>query len=298
MSDVTGVVAMVHGSASSLDEASLADYLGRIMRGRTPTAEQVADLRRRYELIGGTSHLLERSHRQVEALAEALGSSFRVTLGAKHSPPFIADSVAELADAGVRRVIGLGLAPHESLLTTGQYDEAGAKAAATAGVEWKMVRSWHLEPELIVLWSDLLRDAVAVMADHPPRLLFSAHSLPIRPGDPYPGQVVETAAAIGYAAKLAPGDWDVVYQSVPPGVDPSTWLGPNISDSYAAPAVLVAPIGFVSDHLEVLYDLDVQAKDEAAAAGVELRRTGMPNDDPRLARAMAAAVNVVADVAV
>lgn len=293
MGEVTGVVAMVHGSAAGLDEESIADYLGRIMRGRTPTSEQVADLRRRYELIGGTDSLVARSRQQVDALAAALGPAFEVVLGAKHSSPFIADAVTALTRSGRKRVIGIALAPHESLLTTAQYDEAGAEAAGEADAEWKMVRRWHLEPELIMVWADLVREALPT--DGPRRVLFSAHSLPLRPGDPYPGLVTETGEAVAYALGLEPGEWQVVYQSVPPGVDPSAWLGPNLADSYPSEGrVVVAPIGFVSDHLEILYDLDVQARAEAGATGVELTRTRMPNDDPRLARAMAAAINLVA----
>lgn len=282
---------MVHGSASSLDEDSIADYLGRIMRGRTPTEEQIAALRHRYELIGGTATLLEHSRRQVDALAAALGPAFEVVLGAKHSNPWVADAVAALTESGRRRVIGIALAPHESFLTTTQYDEAGAKAAAGAGAEWTMVRRWHLEPDLIMVWADLVREALPL--GEPRRVLFSAHSLPIRPGDPYPGLVAETAEAIAFAVGLEPGEWQVAYQSVPPGVDPSTWLAPNLADSYPSTGrVLIAPIGFVSDHLEVLYDLDLLAKQEAAGVGVELTRTRMPNDDPRLARAMAAAIKL------
>ena len=294
MGDVTGVVPMIHGSAAYLDDGSIADYLGRILRGRTPSAEQVADLRRRYELIGGTAHLLDRSAEQAGALAAVLGPAFKVVLGAKHSPPFIADAMRIVADAGARRVIGVALAPHESRLTTGQYDEAGAKAAADLGLEWSLVRSWHLEPELIAVWADLIAEAFAAETGRP-RVLFSAHSLPGAQDDPYPRQVRETAEAVARAAGLELPEWDVVFQSVPPGVDRSTWLGPNLADSYPPEGrVLIAPIGFVSDHLEILYDLDIQARDEAAAAGAHLTRTRMPNADPRLARAIAAAVTASA----
>lgn len=290
MSELTGVVAMIHGSASDLDDESIRDYLERVMRGRTPSEEQIADLRRRYELIGGSTHLLERSRQQVDALAASLGAEFKVALGAKHSAPFIGDAVRELANTGVRSLRGVALAPHESRLTTGQYDEAGAKAAANVGLRWSMVRSWHTEPGLIALWAQLLSEA---LAGHGPRpsVLFSAHSLPLVPGDPYPRQVRDTAAAIAGAAGLPPAQWKVVFQSVPPGVDPSNWLGPNLAESYpTAERVVVAPIGFVSAHLEVLFDIDIQARDEAKAVGSELTRTRMPNEDPRLALAMASAI--------
>ena len=281
---------MIHGSASRLDDESIEAYLGRIMRGRAPTPEQIGDLRRRYELIGGPTHLLERSRQQIDAIASVLGPGFKVVLGAKHSPPFISDALRELADAGARRVVGVALAPHESRLTTGQYDDAGAKAAADIGIEWSMVRSWHLESELIALWADLV--AAALPAEIPrPRILFSAHSVPAVRDDPYPGQVRETAEAVARAARLDSGEWEVVFQSVPPGVDASKWLGPNLADSYPSEgSVLIVPIGFVSDHLEVLYDIDVQARQEAAAVGAQVSRTRMPNGDPRLAQAVAAAL--------
>lgn len=281
---------MVHGSAAGLDEGSLRDYLGRIMRGRTPTPEQVKDLRRRYEAIGGTANLLDRSREQAERLAVCLGSRHEVVLGAKHSPPFIADAVNQLAASGARRIVGIALAPHESLLTTGQYDEIGAKAAAEAGLDWSMVRSWHLQRELVALWAGLLTDGLRAAPERP-LVLFSAHSLPFRPDDPYSTQVRETAEAVARAAGLGPDDWQVVFQSVPPGVDRSGWLGPNLNATFPRDGtVLVVPVGFVSDHLEILYDIDVQAREEAAAVGVEVIRTRMPNEDPRLARAMAAAV--------
>lgn len=290
MAEPIGVVAMIHGSAASLDRDSIADYLRRVMRGRSPTPAQVGDLRRRYELVGGTAHLIERSRQQVERLATTLGSDFQVELGAKHSQPFIAEAVARLADRGMQRVIGIALAPHESLLTTREYDEAGAKAGADAGLRWKMVRSWHTEPDLVALWSDLVTEAMTTQSDGA-TVLFSAHSLPIRAGDPYLAQVAETAAAVAGEAGLGPEEWQLVFQSVPPGVDPSGWLGPNLAESYPAKgSAVVAPVGFVSDHLEVLFDIDLQAREEAAAAGVRLSRTRMPNDDPRLARAIASAI--------
>lgn len=278
---------MVHGSASSLDDESIKAYLAQVMRGRVPTPEQVVDLQRRYTVIGGCGSLLDRSRRQVDAIGAALGPQFKVVLGAKHAAPSIPDAVHELARAGARRVLGVALAPHESRLTTGQYDDAGAKAAADVGVDWSMVRSWHLEPALLELWVDLLGEARRASPKAP--VLFTAHSLPRTPGDPYPAQVMEMARRIAGAAALE--EWGLVFQSVPPGVDPAAWLGPNLADSYPSDGqVVVAPIGFVSDHLEVLYDIDIQARDEAAAVGTELTRTRLPNDDPRLAQAVAAAL--------
>lgn len=258
------------------------------MRGRPLSDEQVEDLRTRYRSIGGPGRLLEVSRRQVELLAEELGEQFAVTLGAKHSPPFISDAVSHLQERGATRVIGIALAPHESLLTTDQYDQAGRAAASEHQVAWEMVRSWHLQDPLIELWAERL--AAVIKAEPASTVLFSAHSLPKREGDPYPAQVKQTAEAVAAAAGVT--SWEIVFQSVPPQADRSAWLGPDLLEAVAGAAgrVVVVPIGFVSDHLEILFDVDQQAAAEATRAGVVLVRTPMPNDDRRLAAALAAAV--------
>jgi protoporphyrin/coproporphyrin ferrochelatase len=281
---------MVHGSADALDDEAIASYLARMMRGREPSAEQIADLRRRYEVVGGTGTLMQRGLRQVERLAEVLGPGYAVALGAKHSSPSIGEAVADVVAQGAKRVVGVALAPHESRLTTSQYDEAGASAAAGQGVAWVMVRSWHTAPALIELWAERVTAAMAG-AREPVRVLFTAHSLPAIPGDPYPAQVTGTAKAVASAAGLRAGSWEVVYQSVPPSADPGAWLGPNLDDSFRSDErAVVVPIGFVSDHLEVRYDIDVQARERAQAVGAILVRAEMPNDEPRLARAIAAQI--------
>lgn len=277
-----GVLLMAYGSPGSL--AEVAAYLTHIRRGRPPSPEQVADLCRRYEAIGGLSPLAARTHAQARALAVALGDGWRVALGMKHAAPFIEDALAQLA--GCAPIVGLVLAPHYSALSIGEYLER-------AGPGVVGVRSWHTEPGYL----DALADRVAAsLAALPPgsRVVFTAHSLPARileAHDPYPGQVAETAHAVAGRLGLAATEWSVAWQSAPPS--PEAWLGPDVREvirqlaDAGAPGVCVCPCGFVTDHLETLYDLDVDAAAVARESGIAFARTAALDDDPRLVAALA-----------
>jgi ferrochelatase len=279
----TGVLLMAYGTPAT--PADIEAYYTHVRRGRPPTEEQLADLRRRYDAIGGTSPLLERTQEQAAGIQAALGAGFRVQLGMKHAPPFIEDGVAALAAAGVTRLVGLVLAPHYSVLSVGEYAGRAEKAAAEAGVTFTMVKSWHLAPGYLDLLAGFVTDEVERLGADPVEVVFTAHSLPVRildMGDPYPDQLAETAAAV--AARAGVERWSVGWQSA--GRTPEPWIGPDLLAilptllEAGAAGVVVCAAGFVSDHLEVLFDLDVEARAAADQLGLAFTRTPSPNAHP------------------
>jgi len=294
----TGVLVMAYGTPAT--PADVEAYYTHVRRGRPPTPEQLADLQRRYDAIGGTSPLLEVTQAQADGLAAALGKGWEVELGMKHAPPFIEDGVTALAGRGVRRVVGLVLAPHYSALSVGEY--AGriraTDSVATNGVELVMVESWHLTPGYLNLLARRVIVARAGLGDVDPdrvEVIFTAHSLPARildTGDPYPTQLTETAQAVADIVGLR--RWSVAWQSA--GRTPEPWIGPDLLEVLRDRAdtevegVVVCPAGFVSDHLEILYDLDVEATAAAADLGLAFARTASPNDDPAFCGTLAAVV--------
>jgi ferrochelatase len=280
-----GVVVMAYGTPAGPDDVEA--YYTHVRRGRPPAAEQLADLRRRYDAIGGISPLLERTRAQVAGIQAALPDGYRVQLGQKHGAPFIEDAVAVLAGGDVDQIVGLVLAPHYSRLSIGEYRDR-LEAAANAPV--KMIESWHLEPALIELLAEGWAEARARFeANAAVTTLFTAHSLPSRildEGDPYPDQLRETAEAV--AKREAIDDWRTAWQSA--GRTPEPWLGPDILEVVSGldgDGVIVCPAGFTSDHLEVLYDVDIEARRVAEEHGLQLERTPSLNDDPRLCSALA-----------
>jgi ferrochelatase len=218
----------------------------------------------------------------------------------KHAPPFLEDGAAALAGAGVERTVGLVLAPHYSRLSVGEYAERAGAAAATHGLDLAMVESWHVEPGYLDLLAGFAKEALAGLdGGEPVEVVFTAHSLPSRildDGDPYPAQLRETAEAV--ASRAGVKRWSVGWQSA--GRTPEPWIGPDILDvlrsrpAEGVAGVVVCPAGFVSDHLEVLYDLDVEAAALARQLGLGFARTRMPNDHPDLCAALAEVVRSVA----
>ena len=274
-----GVVVMAYGTPESLDD--LEAYYTHIRRGRAPSPEQVADLRSRYEAIGGVSPLRTITEAQRDRLAAALGDEFTVALGYKHAAPFIEDAVASLSDP----IVGLVLAPHYSRASVGEYVERLGHPA---------VEAWHDLPE----WIDFQANAVRVaLRDLPDRthVLFTAHSLPERvlENDPYPSQLADSAGAVAERAGIT--EWSLAWQSA--GRTPEPWRGPDVLEVIAAlntDGVLVCAQGFTADHLEVLYDLDVAAREHAEKLGLVFGRTTMVNDDPVVLGALAERVRALA----
>jgi len=298
---LTTVLLMAYGSPATL--ADVEAYYTHIRRGRKPSPEELANLVERYERIGGASPLLEITRQQGARLLEHLrqdGDHFRLALGMKHAPPFIADAVAEEVNAGTQRLVTLALAPHYSRMSIGGYLEAAAEALGklNTAAAFYPVESWCAQPlfqevvaahigEALAAWPGLERGRLAV--------IFTAHSLPERIlswGDPYPQQLTDSAASVARRAGLR--EWHFAFQSAGHTGDP--WLEPDINDEVRRLAeaghtqFLIVPIGFVSDHLEILYDLDIELQQTARELGVECRRTRSLNTDPRFIDALAAVV--------
>jgi ferrochelatase len=287
---------MAYGTPASADD--VARYYTHIRRGRAPSEEQLAELRGRYDAIGGLSPLLAITQQQCAVLADALGEGYEVRLGQKHAAPFIEDAVADLAGAGVSRVVGLVLAPHYSAMSVGEYAARAAAAAEEHGLSLAMVDSWHLQPTYLEFLAAAVTKGLAALPAGS-EVVFTAHSLPERvvdTGDPYPDQVRATAESVATLAALR--RWSTAWQSA--GRTPEPWLGPDVlevlrerADS-ATPGVLVCPCGFVADHLEVLYDLDVEAAQVAAELDLTFARTVSLNADPAVFAQLADTVRAVA----
>jgi protoporphyrin/coproporphyrin ferrochelatase len=294
VSERLAVLVMAYGTPRSLDEVE--SYYTDIRRGRPPPPDLLEELTARYRAIGGRSPLLEITSAQARGIEERLG--VRAYIGQKHAAPFIADAIEKMRGDGVERAVGLVLAPHYSSMSVGDYARRAERAAAELSWAGKldMVESWHLEPGYLELLDERVHDARAQLPKTAPAgatVIFSAHSLPERivaSGDPYPSQLAETAAAVAKRAGLE--SWRVAWQSAGRTDDP--WLGPDILEVIVELAdagtsgVVLCPCGFVSDHLEVLYDIDIEAARLAAKLDLPLVRTASPNDDPKFLDTLAA----------
>lgn len=298
----SGVVVMAYGTPGS--RGAVEEYYTHIRRGRPPTPELLADLVRRYDAIGGLSPLAARTEEQRRRLEDALEGvapgRFHIVLGNKHAPPFIEDAVADLAARGCRAAVGLVLAPHHSRASVGEYARRAADAAGARGMTFNTIPSWHLLAEYLAFTAAALARALERVpaGSH---VLFSAHSLPERAlvDDPYPGQLEAGAAAVAQRVGLPADRWSVAWQSA--GRTPEPWRGPDLLDVIAdlggrdgVAGVVVCPHGFVADHLEVLHDVDVEARAAAGRAGIAFTRTEVLNDDPEVFAALA---RLVADTA-
>jgi ferrochelatase len=302
---------MAHGTPS--DPAGIEPFYTSIRRGRSPTPDLLAELVGRYEAIGGTSPLTERTRAQVEGLAGALEAvapgEYLVRYGAKYTAPSIEEGMGELVAAGVDRVVAIVLTPHQSSLGSGEYLRRATEAASLAPrpVTLIPVPSWHRAPGLAALLAERTGAALASIdpgARTRTTVFFTAHSLPMRvvaDGDPYPGQVGESASDIAGLLGLddAPDvGWEMAWQSA--GRTPDPWLGPDLLAEIrrvaaeGTTAVVVCAVGFVSDHLEILYDLDIEASGVARSTGVAFARTRSLNDDPRFLAILAGVVQEAA----
>ena len=300
----TAVVLMAYGTPRSKEE--ILPYYTDIRRGRPPTDEQLQDLTNRYEAIGGLSPLKQLTEDQRDALQSELDSispnTFQVFLGLKHASPFIEETVTEVVGLGYKKIVGLVLAPHYSSYSIGQYMDRVRAVAEPAGITVSGIDSWAREEAFIDFLANDMREKLASLPERT-KVLFTAHSLPQRiidGGDPYPEELRATAELVAEKVGLTRwSDWSIAWQSA--GRTPEPWIGPDILeviDSFAAQSasgepidgVLVSACGFVADHLEVLFDLDIEASKHAASHGIAFARTACVNADASVMAALARSV--------
>jgi ferrochelatase len=263
------------------------EYLRLVRGGRPPSPELIAEMRHNYEAIGGKSPLTELTFAQGAALSAVLGSQIPVAVGMRNWKPFLKEAIDELVSKGVTRIIGVPLAPQFSTLSVTKYFDA-ATAALPHGISLEPIHSFFDHPLLLEAFAERLR-AAAPRADE--EIVFTAHSLPARvidAGDPYATEVAATAR--GVAERCGIARYRVAYQSA--GRTPEPWIGPDLSDLIREASAdglrhfLVIPVGFVCDHTEILFDIDVQAQSTARARGATLRRTESLNSSPTFIAAL------------
>ena len=273
---------MAYGSPAT--EADIAAYYTHIRGGRPPAAEALQDLTTRYRAING-SPLTDITFAQAAALQARTG--LPTFAGMKHARPFIADGAAEARREGIERLVGLPLAPHYARMSLGAYERSLREAWAG---ELLFIPGFHDHAAFIAAVQALLKEALAEST--PDRLFFTAHSLPARivaEGDPYPDQLLNSCRLV--AAGLELPEWEFAFQSASKTGEP--WLGPDLLaavERSGARDALVCPIGFVADHLEILYDLDVEAQRFAREKGIRIRRTASFNTRPEFISALTAIV--------
>jgi protoporphyrin/coproporphyrin ferrochelatase len=299
-----GVLLMTYGSPSDAEE--LRAYLRSVRGGREADPELQAEFLRRYELVGW-SPLIRLTTAQGAALQQLLDATdgpgrYLVEVGMLHSEPGIEGALQRLAAAGVERVLGIVLSPQYSSIIMGRYDRTleAAAAALGGGVIVTVAGAWHDLPAFVDALAERTREALARLPDggRGVPVLLTAHSLPKAVVDREPGyvdQLMETAEAVAKRVGLDAEQWQFAYQSA--GHSPGEWLRPDLKELFPGFArqghrhVLVVPVQFLADHLEILYDLDVAAKQEAEEAGIAFHRIELPNTQPAFIRALAAVVH-------
>jgi protoporphyrin/coproporphyrin ferrochelatase len=297
-SERVGVLLMTYGSPASLERKDVRDYLARVRSGREPGPELVDEFTRRYRVIGG-SPLIEITRAQAAALAEVLG--WPVQVGMRFSEPSILAGLKNFASDGVTRVAAIILSPQYSPVLMSGYARAIDEARATMGdgaPDVTVPGAWHEEPAFIAALARRVVEALAASAPDERkavRVLMTAHSLPKRVAEEEPdylAQLRATAHAVAAKAGLSDRDWTFCWQSA--GHEPGEWMKPDFADlmpeiaSQGGRSVLVVPVQFLADHLEILYDVDVGAREQAERCGLSFLRIASLNADPDLIEALAA----------
>ncbi len=296
-----GLLLMAYGGPEDMDEVE--PYLLDV-RGHRPTApEIVKEVRERYRKIGGRSPILERTRAQAAALESALNAQkacFQSFVGMRHWHPYIKEALAEMQSAGIEKAVGLAMAPQYSKMSIGAYYKA--LDAANAPIEFLPIEDWHLLPGYLDALAQHVRVALerfpAAVRQNVP-ILFTAHSLPQRIlewNDPYPAQLQETVA--GIMERIGPHPHEFAFQSASVSTEP--WLGPDASSAIARlakegkPGVLLCPVGFVCEHVEILYDIDVVYREQARSLNIQLERIDMLNTAPAMINGLAELVEAKA----
>ncbi|GIN62875.1 ferrochelatase [Robertmurraya siralis] len=298
-----GLLVMAYGTPYK--EEDIERYYTHIRHGRRPSDEMLEDLKGRYEAIGGLSPLAQTTNDQAAALQQHLNKiqdevEFKLYIGLKHIEPFIEDAVKQMHEDGITEALSIVLAPHFSTFSIKSYNgRAKEEAEKLGGLTIQSVESWYKEPKFIQFWIEKVKAAFHSMTEderNNAALIVSAHSLPekiLQLGDPYPNQLQETADLIAEGAGVK--NYYVGWQSA--GNTPEPWLGPDVQDltrelydEHHFKAFVYTPVGFVAEHLEVLYDNDYECKVITDELGVSYYRPEMPNTDPLFIDAMASAV--------
>jgi protoporphyrin/coproporphyrin ferrochelatase len=291
MSIPIAVLVMAYGGPNSLEE--IPGYLADIRSGRPTPAAIVQEISHNYQQIGGRSPLLEITHRQISAIASRFDpSEIKFYLGMRHWSPWIEDTVRDMLNDGISRAVSLVLAPHFSKMSIAKYH---AKIAAglemyRGHIQFAHIESYHNEPGLVRAFANRVKAGFEAWPENQRQdvhVIFSAHSLPTRilkMRDPYQDQLHETASLVAERAGLDSGQWSWSYQSA--GRSPEPWLGPQLPEHLTELAgkgirnVISVPVGFVCDHVEILFDIDIQAQQVAQELGMRLVRPPALNDDP------------------
>lgn len=302
MTQPIGVLVMAYGGPQTLDE--IPGYLADVRRGRSTSKAIVSEIERNYKSIGGKSPLLEHTSVQASAVRRVLGthgkrSQYSVHLGMRHWAPWIEETVGRMLDSGIERAISLTLAPQFSSMSVAAYQARidSGLLAYRGEIDFAHIDSYHDESALIDAFARRVREGIARWPEESRKnvhVVFSAHSLPTRvveSGDPYDAQVRETARLVADHAGLRDSQWSWSYQSA--GRTPEPWLGPTFPEHLASLAengirnVVSVPVGFVSDHVELLYDIDIEGQKIAREIGIRLERPAALNDDPQFIELLA-----------
>ncbi|OZU87942.1 ferrochelatase [Virgibacillus indicus] len=297
-----GLLVMAYGTP--YQEEDIERYYTHIRHGRKPAEDALQDLKDRYKAIGGISPLAKITEQQAHAIEANLNAAqdeveFKAYIGLKHIEPFIEDAVQEMAKDGIEEAVSLVLAPHYSTFSVKSYNSRANDEAAKHGIKIDSVESWYDEPGFISLWADRIGAIYFEMTPEEREkavLIVSAHSLPekiLQNGDPYPDQLKETAKLIAEEAAIK--NYEIGWQSE--GNTPDPWLGPDVQDltrelyeQKGYRSFVYAPVGFIADHLEVLYDNDYECKVVCDELGANYHRPEMPNVDPRFINTLAEVV--------
>ncbi|MCM3489392.1 ferrochelatase [Alkalihalophilus marmarensis] len=297
-----GLLVMAYGTPRSKEE--IEPYYTHIRRGRKPSEEALTDLTERYEAIGGISPLAKITEDQAYGLERYLNEQyedreFKAYLGLKHIDPFVEDAVQQMKEDGIEEAISIVLAPHFSTFSVKSYNGRAKEAAEKIdGPVIHSIESWYDEPKFIQYWADQVKQTMEKIEDKEKAcVIFSAHSLPeriIAMGDPYPDQLQETADLI--AKKAGIKNYTIGWQSE--GNTPDPWIGPDVQDltrdlynEHGYTSMVYCPVGFVADHLEVLYDNDVECKIVTDELGIDYYRPEMPNAKDEFLNCLATVVS-------
>ncbi|MCM3723041.1 ferrochelatase [Solibacillus sp. FSL W7-1436] len=305
MKEVRGLLVMAYGTPYK--EEDIERYYTHIRHGRKPSQEHLDDLTERYRAIGGISPLAKMTEAQAHALCARLNEvqdevEYKVFIGLKHIEPFVEDAVEAMVKEGITEAVSIVLAPHFSTFSIKSYNGRAKEAAEKLGgtLNITSVEAWYDEPKFIEFWKNAVNGELAKMTEEERAnacLIVSNHSLPEKiklAGDPYEEQLIETARLIEEASDIV--NVEVGWQSA--GQTPEPWLGPDVQDltkelfeQKGYKAFIYTPVGFVTEHLEVLYDNDIECKVVCDEIGASYYRPTMPNTHPLFIDAMVDAIN-------